>query len=270
MEKIKGYYGNQEDYFFEDYTDACTAIWEGYKLYSQGAAVMRVGYWYIGSAKNLAKWNLNLRRLFRFRGESILEHQAKVAWLASAFMSNFPYYFGNGVEELDSTKMFRLYVISLTHDTGETKRGDIADDGGKKHSSKLRDLIELLVFKQLARAYGSDWQSKLVRSFELFQDQGAGSRQIQALYALDKIEAVLTNLVQESIKNPGRLHRKRRKITDQDRKYKRITGSDYAADIWGYGVKERIDNFPPEIKGPAYTLLDIAALDVRGEKFTWL
>ena len=206
--------------------------------------------------------------MFRRRGESGLEHQAKTAWLALAFMSNFPDFFRGGTALiLQPQDIITIIATALTHDSGEPKKGDYADDGSEAHDSKVREESELSMFNQMLIAFNSKHADTIRRCFIGMWD---GDEYVsQAIKALDKLDAVLTDLVQESISNPGSL-KKKRKPTGQDLKYMELTKSDLAADIWGRGALERIEDFPPEITEPVLTLLAVAVRDVRDQDFSWL
>ena len=247
-----------------EYLYPCKRIWDGYKIYARGASVIRKGFELVGAAE-ITDDTLNLGSTFSRRSESILEHQAKVAWLASAFMSNFPGFFGEQNTYVMSLDIWMIITTALCHDTGETIIGDIPDDGNPLHDKK--DKAELEAFKQLLTAYGFNDRRELLEMFEAFQERS--SHPAQALYALDKLEAVLTHLILEEHGIYGCISAKATP-TDKDLYYAELAGSDAAADAWGVHMFSRMAGFPPEITCPVFAMLEVASQDSRGKKFPWL
>ena len=247
-----------------EYIYPCQRIWEGYKVYASGASVVRKGFELVGVAK-ITNDSLDLNSTFRRRSESILEHQAKVAWLATAFISNFPGYFGEQNNFVSPLNIWFLITTALCHDVGETASGDIPDDGNPLHDTKDGD--ELAVFKRFVSAYAFNERRGLVELFEAFQDKT--SRPGQALYALDKLDAVLTHMVLESHGVYGLISSKKNP-TERDLQCAKQVGSDAAADVWGVQMFSKLEDFPAEVVQPAFTMLSVASLDVRGEEFPWL
>ncbi len=103
--------------------------------------------------------------------------------------------------------------------------------------------------------------------FKSFQKKD--SYPAKALFALDKLEAVLTNLLLEKNGIYGDI-KKKDNPTKRDLKYAGIASSNLAADVWGVQMLKRFEDFPPTITKPIYELLKIASRDVRGESFPWL
>ena len=246
-----------------DYKNACRKIWRGYQTYAKGASVIRTGFESIG-ASVVANDSLNLNKTFFRRGESILEHQAKTAWLASVFMSNFPDYFGIETTHKYSMGDWLIIITALCHDVGELEIGDIPDDGNPLHDAK--DETELLAFADFIKAYSYVDQGELFKLFDAFQQKNSNAG--RALYALDKTEAVLTNLLLEKHGIKGSLENKKNP-TSRDLFFAKAIGSELAADIWGAQMSARIKGYPPYIAKPIFTLLNTAAYDVRGEEFSW-
>lgn len=244
-----------------DYFEPCQRIWEGYKIYASGASVIRKGFENVGLAVRTDD-SLDLAATFYRRSESILEHQAKLAWLASAFISNFPAYFGG---ERFYTVPFDIWMritVALTHDVGEVEIGDILDDGNPDHDAK--DEAELEAFRKILIAYSPTAQYEVLQLFKAFQNKK--SHEAMALAALDKAEAILTILLLESKGLWGRISAKAQP-SELDLRFSKLTGSDLAADIWYMHMQERSTvGFPPDIMEPVTTLLSIAARDVRGEE----
>lgn len=235
-------------------TETCERIWSGYKLYASTAFVSRSGYELTGMA--IGREGLDVADIFEWRGESVLEHQAKVAWLVTAFRDNFPRYF--------TTDDPRYLTVALTHDVGEVEVGDIADDGNPKHGTK--DAEELRVFQKLAETYGLEG-TRFVSVFKQFQEKQV--RNGQALYALDKIEYVLMQIFLESHGKVGRLTKKPYE-TDLDSYFMKITGTDCPVDNCAAHLKWALRNcHDAVVTEPIFTLIRAAVKDVRGKDFEW-
>ncbi len=250
--------------FLDDYKNICRRIWEGYKTYAFGAAVIRKGFESFGATID-SNDSMHFNSIFFRRGESILEHQAKTAWLASVFTSNFPDFFGSKAVFRLAQSDWAIITTALCHDVGETEIGDILDDGNRLHDAK--DEAELNVYKSFIKAYSYADQARLLDLFMAFQDKNSNPG--RALYALDKTEAVLTNLILEKYGIKGDLSRKKNP-TGRDLFYAEVTGSKLASDIWGSQMSSRLKNFPSAISEPVFTLLKVASYDIRGEEFFWL
>lgn len=247
-----------------EYIYPCQRIWKGYKVYASGASVIRKGFELVGAAE-ITDDSLDLSSTFWRRSESILEHQAKVAWLATAFINNFPGYFGEQNTYIPPLNTWFLITTALCHDVGETVGGDIPDDGNPLHDTK--DDAELAVFKKFVSAYAFNERRELIELFETFQNRT--SRPAQALYALDKLDAVLTHMVLESHGIYGRISAKKNP-TERDLYHAKQIGSDIGADVWGVQMLSKLEGFPTEVVQPVFTMLSVASLDVRGEEFSWL
>ena len=253
---------------FLDIIQVCEKIWAGYKTYARGASVIRIGFEYVGETYPVDD-NLDLQSTFIRRSESILEHQAKTAHLALAFYSNFPTFFGPEAAK-SSALCWEIFALALGHDVGETANGDVADDGSPLHDSASRINTELEVFTEFAKTYEPHDQRSLIEAYKAFSHHDFQDfYHVMAIYALDKIEAAATQLVLESCGIYGRISAKPYP-TEQDLHYTELTGSDLAADNWGRGTIDRLQDLPSEITSTVFTFLDVAALDVRGESFSWL
>ena len=158
-----------------------------------------------------------------------------------------------------------IITTALCHDIGETETGDIPDDGNPLHDTK--DEAELVAFKRFIKAYSYADQRKLLDMFEAFQKKD--SNPARALYALDKLEAVLTNILLEQLGLESSLAMKNNP-TSRDLFYATSLGSESAVDIWGAQMCSKLRSYPAHIKEPVFTLLNVAARDVRGEEFSWL
>lgn len=233
-------------------------IWKAYQTFATTAAVLRKGYEQSGMTKMTEDTVPNIADSFRWRGESDLEHQAKVAWLALVFFWKFGFHWHIGI--------WSLIVVALCHDVGEVEIGDIPDDGNPLHDTK--DQIERNMFEKMVdRAFRSKIRRKhkLMKLFDDFQhrkNRGA------AIFALDKLEAVLMQLLCEKHGNVGDLEKKEN-CTEQDKRLMEFTGSSKTADIWAAHMCLHIKGFPSWIKIPVLGLLDTAVRDVRGTPFSW-
>ena len=237
--------------------ELCRGIWNGYKLFAKTAFVLRSGYSLTGMTK--VPQNLGIAENFEWRGESVLEHQAKVAWLVKAFQTNFPRYFS-----IDDTD--QLITVGLTHDTGETVVGDIADDGNPRHGTE--DAEEFKAVKLLYdESYGHE-SGKIATTFKQFQDKRTHDG--WALYALDKTETILMQIFLEGHGMTGSIKGKPHE-TELDKYFARITGSDLPIDIWAAHMKYSLRNCnEPTIIEPIFDLIKVAITDVRGDKgYDW-
>lgn len=248
-----------------DYTEVCERIWHGYKLYSASGFVLRKGVELVGLAQKNDP-SEDVAKMFYRRGESILEHQARVAWLASAFASNFPEFFGKIYEnEMASyTRSFFAITVALCHDIGEVEVGDIPDDGRPEHGAK--DSVELSVFSRMMYAYSLEDAHTMTAIFQHFQNKDSPAG--QALFVLDKVEAVLSQLFLEQYEHYGAITAKP-VVTDLDKYFMRATGQISSVDVWGAHAVSSMKDLPASVCDPILALLDVAARDVRGEIFPW-
>lgn len=240
--------------------ETCKAIWQAYKMYAETARVQRSGFVLTGVA-DTPIYPDEVTAAFKARGESGLEHQAKVAWLTATFASNFPFYFGI---DRQPANFWSLVTVALCHDVGETVIGDIPDDGRPEHDAK--DADELEAFRALAMAFGPYDHCACAAMFEHFQKRDSISG--KALYALDKLDAVLTLIFLESYGCYGSIFAKP-SPTDLDRYFMTVTGTDNVADCWAAHFCMQIRDFPKIITKPVLTLLETAFRDVRGEIPAW-
>lgn len=242
----------------------CERIWRGYQTYASCTSVIRKGFELMG-ATNIINDELDLKSTFMRRGDSTLEHQAKTAWLASAFMSNFPDFFGKNITCETSPEVWTYLTTALCHDAGEAIIGDIPDDGNPLHDAK--DAAELEAFQDLIYAFSFFDRKGLLKVFKSFQKKD--SHPARAIFALDKTEAILTNLMLEKCGIYGSIKVKNNP-TERDLHFAEVSGSDLAADIWGAQMLTQFKGFPQEITQPVCELLNVAAKDVRGKYFSWL
>lgn len=246
--------------------DAYIRIWKGYKFFAQGALVPRIGYELVGTASTTDP-DESITDRFRLRGESIMEHSAKVAYLCSAFMSHFPGIFedappfDDGLREHDA---WLVSTISLLHDVGEVAVGDIPDDGNPMHD--IKDELERNTFDCcMAPAYPREEYLPLRVAYADFQEhRGFG----QVIFALDKLEAILCLVWLEQYEIYGSVYDKPT-TTAQDIHYASLTGTPCATDCWAAHSKDRLRDLPPKLTHHIFELLRVAVLDVRGEWFDW-
>lgn len=146
--------------------DVYVRIWRGYKTIAKTAYVLRSGFSLIGLTNPLDQ-SESVSGMFRRRNESILEHSAKVVYLAIAMMSHFPGFFGSNKLEFEDypSELWATITVALLHDVGEIATGDIPDDGNPLHDTK--DEIEREFFNgQMAPAYSLEvFDSKNVYEF---------------------------------------------------------------------------------------------------------
>ena len=239
-------------------------IWEAYQLYAKTAAVQRKGFELCGMTFPTLNEVPDFGESFAVHGESDLEHQAKVAWLALTFMGCSVN--GHIFWPRDHIEVWAIAIVALCHDIGEVEIGDIPDDGNALHETK--DKVELRVFNEMAEIYSPlDWRrDKLKYVFEDFQNKFNDCG--MAIFALDKLESVLTQLLCEKYGCPGMVTA-RANPTELDKYFMRVTGSEKSSDCWAAHMCSLIRGFPLWIKKPVLGLLDAAVRDVRGEPFTW-
>lgn len=161
---------------------------------------------------------------------------------------------------VDGLGQWRIINAALCHDVGEAEIGDIPDDGNAEHGTK--DADELKTLERFAQIYSPlDYRRDgLVQEFRHFQNKD--SRNGQAIYALDKLEAVLTLINCERHGRIGSIMSKPNP-TAQDLYYVAQTGSDNPVDCWAAHMRSQIEGFPEEIYVPVITLLTTAIRDVR-------
>lgn len=237
-------------------------IWKGYQCLEQTPSVLRSGYRLIGIAAQVDDGEGITERFYR-RGESVLEHSAKVAYLVSAFMSHFPKFFGTQCDK--EASVWAIITTALLHDVGEVPIGDIPDDGNSLHDGK--DAMERhFVKNHMAPAFSLDESELFLDTYDDFQQHKTIVG--QALYALDKLEAVLHLIWMESFDSYGTITAKPVPTTS-DLEYARITGTPCATDCWSAHIKDRLKGFPDQITEHVFGLMRTAVTDVRGEWFEW-
>ena len=235
-------------------------IWNAYRFYAGTGLVMRKGYEHSELARK-TEMPFPVAEGFFERGESVLEHQAKVAFLSSVFMENYPEFFRgeHGYEGMS----YAILTALFCHDIGEVLTGDIMDDGNPAHAAK--DKIESEAFKKLMLAHGRNGK-EISRMFREFQDKNTHVG--KAMYALDKVEAVLNLLYLEQYGCYGRLDKKEFP-TAMDRYFMRETETVCTTDCWAAHSRALMQGFPEEITEPVFNLLQTAVMDVRGGSFPW-
>lgn len=238
----------------------CEKIWEGYKLFASAAYVSRKGFELTGLTRNTGD-SAPVAETFERRGDSGLEHMAKTAWLAVAFKENFPTFFSRAASSHEL--FYRMLIVELCHDVGEVAIGDIPDDGNALHDTK--DAAEREVFEMMTRSFDRSGVH-VARLFAEFQEKDTCLG--RAMYAIDKIEAVLTLIFLEQYEQYGVIDKKPF-VTNADRHFMRLTHTPCATDCWAAHVKALLLDYPTEITEPIFCLLRVAVEDVRGEMFEW-
>lgn len=246
---------------YEEYRDFAERVWAGYKFYARGSSVIRKGFENTGVAIH-ADDSLDYAATFYRRSESDLEHQAKTAWLALVFMANLPWYFGGERYYTVPIDIWLRYNISLTHDSGEVEIGDIMDDGNPDH--KTKDKAELEAFQKILIAYPEIYRQEAIGLFKAFQKKN--TREGMAIAALDKLDAIFTNLYLEKCGLRGSIYDKPHP-TELDIYYAEKYGSDAPADVWCAHMLDRTTkDFPPDIMEPIIAVVIAASIDVRGKE----
>jgi len=249
--------------FLTTFSDSA-GIWKAYQLFATTSAVRRKGIELVGMTAPTPDGVPEPQDALYLRGESDLEHQAKVAWLVAAFVGCYGNNFFQLYEPNSSIELWSVMMTALCHDVGEVAMGDVPDDGSEEHNAKLEK--ERAVFGDMLRFLPADYSIPLQLDYWFFQDlDGHNGR---AIYALDKLEAILTLLYYEKHGCTGRISSKL-EPTEADKYYMRVTRSDTAADCWAAHMCAHIRKFPESIKCPVLALLDTAVLDVRGVPFSW-
>lgn len=246
-----------------DLRKVCERIWDGYKgIFARTAYVPRKGFESVGMTKETEALP-PVVKTFKRRGESGLEHQAKVAWLAAVFADNFPRFFGDSSLDPSCDLFYSVFIVGLCHDVGEVTSGDVLDDGNALSGTK--DETEREVFNSLMHVFRHS-DARLAKIFKEFQDKSTHAG--KALHALDKIESILTLLFLEQFKHYGAMDNKPL-MTDSDRHFVGATRTSCTTDCWAARVKSLTQGYPKEITEPVFELLRVAVEDVRGEMFEW-
>ena len=245
------------------YTDVA-GIWQAYQQFATTSAIRRKGIELVGVTPMTPDGVPEPKDAIFFRGESDLEHQAKVAWLVATFVACFGNDFFQLYEPNSFVELWAIMMTGLCHDIGEAEMGDVPDDGSVSHMAKAEK--ERAVFGDMLRFLPTDYSIPMQLDFWSFQDlDGHNGR---AIYALDKLEAVLTLLYYEKFGRTGMTTAKV-EPTEADKYYMRVTRSNTAADCWAAHMCAHIRKFPDSIKRPVLALLDAAVTDVRGAPFPW-
>ena len=243
-------------------------IWKGYQTLAETAFVMRSGFQLVGIAE-MTDPDESVSEKFWRRDESTLEHSAKVAYLCGSMMSHFPSFF-DGMKAWSTTEEplsdpWTVLMTALLHDIGEVATGDIPDDGNTMHGSK--DSLERALFiSTMTGAFERRDYQALYTSYSDFQDKIRFPG--QAIYALDKLEAVLNLLTLERYGVLGSIATKPTP-TEQDLQYSALTGTNCATDGWAAHMKSSLSNVPKAITNHVFGLLRVATIDVRGKWFPW-
>lgn len=233
----------------EDY-EKCQKIWQVYRILKTESEVIRSGFGTYGiyDYKVGACFDMN-------RSESDLEHTAGMQILVMLTMAFFPDLFS------EEDKQTILY-ITLIHEVGERRFGDIPDDGNRDEERKNR--LELAAVMDILKSFPKELAEKVRLGF--MEMQARSSALGQFLYCADKVEAVLQGLIYESEGRGGDLKMKEG-WTLQDLRGSEATESTDLVDVWAVHFLQ--------VTSKMYTqtlfagILRAAVEDVRGEWFAW-
>ena len=244
-------------------------IWEAYKMFSGTSYIVRTGFQCFGLTQDYSvEWLDGIANKFYERGQSSLEHQGNVTLLCNLFSSNFPGFFGqNTLTAQEFQHIWALSMVSLFHDVGEIKVGDLPDDGRRAHAVKQAEEYKAFL-KFVETGFSPDDARDIIDGYKAFSDHN--SYMYNALYALDKADAVLTLIFLE--KN-GVIGNMKHKVdyTRLDKKTMEVTGTSNPVDCLALHLKMIFENLnlPDGITEPIYAVLRVAILDTRNEFFNW-
>ena len=202
-------------------------IWEKYKIFKKGRRIIRSGYGLCGAYGDAYRDGLS-RASTDY--ETILEHQAATAFLASIILRLFP-------EILPQSFHQHLIELMIMHDVVEVESGDLADDGHLDKAQKSAD--ELAFMRSFAEDFNEDLLSNF-QSLELMNGLPLPQLKLedifgQVAFIIDKMEAVLQLAVFEldGVK-PNLTYKLAHfgSITERDQFYMELTNSDACLDVW--------------------------------------
>lgn len=191
--------------------------------------------------------------------QNVQEHSYLVAALAVILHAMF--------EEIQEYFPPHYIEMLLLHDIGETKIGDIADDGAAE-AVKYKDEKEYVFLGDFVNDFAPEIRDDIMASFSRFQ------KKHDILYMIDKLEWILFVAYLTPSGDAGSLNYKESHIglTDQDRHAIEVTGSYRTVDAMvvhflehTHGIEGRdvfvnlieavymnIDGFIPEFVGKLY------------------
>lgn len=151
--------------FDQNYSDSikCAGVWKKYKILSDLHRIRRTG------VKNhgICTAPINLT------DQNVQEHSFMVAALSGILEATF--------EELEAYFPQDYMLTMLLHDIGETKIGDIADDGAADAVS-YKDEQEYKFMAKFVEGFASEKESNIMVNFSRFQTKG------NIFYLIDKLE----------------------------------------------------------------------------------
>lgn len=163
---------------------------------------------------------------------------------------------------------FRLLIRGMMeHELGEIPSGDIASDGTRNEEEKDREELEFV----------SAWSSKCfdptiaILNVRIFEEMQLKSTEIgMLLFWIDKIEAVLFNLILEEYGQTGFVTAKP-DITDLDKNAMELTNDPRCADVW---LCNTLVTNPKLLKfrfTPIFLeIVQSFALAIRGKEMAWI
>lgn len=227
-------------------------IWRNYAALKRQTLVMRMGFAEMGVYPVTSDGKTEPQR-----SESVAEHVLGTLILLDEVAMFCP-------ELISEVETLRCMRLLLKHEVGESKIGDIPEDGRYNEAQKNND--ELQAMMQYSKSLPTRYGPRLLGDFINFQNKSSWLTQV--VYCVDKLEAVLQCLLYEQ---DGRevcvSEESSASLSEQDRAYMRCTGSTRIADNWGAHCLDLIRDF--ECAPVFRAILRAAVEDVRGEWFAW-
>lgn len=243
--------------------------WKLYEATTEATKVIRTGFWKNGIYEKPAEGVLPLVN----RGESDAEHEHATAILADSIYRWFP--------EIAPPKELYHKVIygALTHDTGEIKLGDQADDGTRDEAKKLS--VERKEMEKVSAHMPIEDQCYFLYVYDCFEARDYTSLQgIGIFLALcDKFESLLRLVRYERDGYTGHISFAT-DCSERDSHIAKLIDTDISLDVWSYAMFTRFRNPTPSLKSPTRALVDpvfriflliltAAIIDVRKQPFYW-
>lgn len=251
-------------------------IWEAYEKYAKTLSVIRRGHQIIdGFDKGLYAHDGTPEELFKIRGESVAEHQAKAAFLMRTCLeSDYDSCLIPDLSDPERAK-YELVTYMLIHDTGTIVTGDVLKDGSEhKNPPKIArdDKITFEDFVDDAFTFNGT-QQRFKSWHRDTADKESGSYMnytiAVVLSAIGQLETVLTFAYLEKHNIIGDITRKTDLSTDLQRAIE-ITGTNNLLDNFAAYMKMQIGKkLEFKQKWVIWGILQAAVEDVRGEFFPW-
>ena len=144
-------------------SEKCMRVWEKYKILARLHLIRRTG------VKN---HGICIAPLYQ-ADQNVQEHSFMVAALSGILEATF--------EELEACFPQNYMMTMLLHDIGETKIGDIADDGAAD-AVAYKDEQEYQFMEDFVDGFSTDVASNILLNFKRFQKKG------DIFYLIDKLE----------------------------------------------------------------------------------